>query len=197
MKYGFNIEVNYTEKLINIYEWEDNDDILLLKKVPIIKVSSDLYNNIINKNIKIDLNYIKNISRENNIIFTSEYDAVCVCFLDNGKINKISKLSLEDEVEVLEQMYKAKETKINYEIIDKNNNPYTLLTRTEETINKSIKKELEKIKNNEELIEYLCFELLGTVPTKNKFDKLYKELSEGENKYQTKFYEIMKLLNNA
>lgn len=199
MKYGFNIEVNYKSNLLNFYEWEEEDNIILLNKTPIVKVDNQLYNNLLNKNVKINPDYLKEITldKDLSVIFTSDYDAIIICFYSDGKVNKLSKMSLEDEADILELMYKSKESNFEYKIINKNKNPYDMQTRMEKQTCDLVNKELEKIKDNEQLIDYLCFELFDNVPKENKYERLVKEISQDQNKYQERFYKIIKLLNNV
>ena len=149
MNYIYNIKVNLKNNLINFYEWEPNDKITTLKKAKIFVINNYDYNNILKMNIKIRKEFLENIELDNLIcLFTNGVDIVCTKFNIDGTISKISKLDLEEEREVLDEInYKVK-TKLLYSRIDKNNN-YKLTTRKEENIkNKLLDNEIySKVKD--------------------------------------------------
>ena len=157
MNYIYNIKVNLKNNLINFYEWEPNDKITTLKKAKIFVINNYDYNNILKMNIKIRKEFLENIELDNLIcLFTNGVDIVCTKFNIDGTISKISKLDLEEEREVLDEInYKVK-TKLLYSRIDKNNN-YKLTTRKEENIKNKLLDFLNSSKDNTDLIDYLYY----------------------------------------
>jgi hypothetical protein len=59
MKYIYDILLNFNEILYEFYEWNDNDYYDYIKKIPVIKVSKDTLNDIKNKKIMINSEFVK------------------------------------------------------------------------------------------------------------------------------------------
>ena len=61
MIYIYDILLNFNTSLIEFFEWEENDLIKYIKKIPIYKVSDDFLYNLVNNEIKIESNFLNNI----------------------------------------------------------------------------------------------------------------------------------------
>lgn len=196
MNYIYNIKVNLKDNLINFYEWEISDKITTLKKVKIFVVNNYDYNNILKMNIKIRKEFIKNIELDNlTCLFTNAVDIVCIKFNIDGTISKISKLDLEEEREVLDEInYKVK-TKILYSKINKDNN-YKLTTRREESIKNKLLDFLISSKDNTELIDYLYYEWSGKTSSSNKYDELLSSIKNEYSDKHNKLFKIIELINS-
>lgn len=196
MNYIYNIKVNLKDNLINFYEWESNDKITTLKKVKIFVINNYDYNNILKMNIKIRKEFLKNIELDNlTCLFTNAVDIVCIKFNTDGTISKISKLDLEEEREVLDEInYKVK-TKILYSKINKDNN-YKLTTRREESIKNKLLDFLISSKDNTELIDYLYYEWSGKTSSSNKYDELLSSIKNEYSDKHNKLFKIIELINS-
>lgn len=196
MNYIYNIKVNLKDNLINFYEWESNDKITTLKKVKIFVINNYDYNNILKMNIKIRKEFLKNIELDNlTCLFTNAVDIVCIKFNTDGTISKISKLDLEEEREVLDEInYKVK-TKILYSKINKENN-YKLTTRREENIKNKLLDFLISSKDNTELIDYLYYEWSGKTSSSNKYDELLSSIKNEYSDKHNKLFKIIELINS-
>lgn len=196
MNYIYNIKVNLKDNLINFYEWESNDKITTLKKVKIFVINNYDYNNILKMNIKIRKEFLKNIELDNlTCLFTNAVDIVCIKFNTDGTISKISKLDLEEEREVLDEInYKVK-TKILYSKINKENN-YKLTTRREENIKNKLLDFLISSKDNTELIDYLYYEWSGKISSSNKYDELLSSIKNEYSDKHNKLFKIIELINS-
>lgn len=196
MNYIYNIKVNLKDNLINFYEWEMTDKITTLKKVKIFVINNYDYNNILKMNIKIRKEFLKNIELDNLIcLFTNAVDIVCIKFNTDGTISKISKLDLEEEREVLDEInYKVK-TKILYSKINKDNN-YKLTTRREENIKNKLLEFLISSKDNTELIDYLYYEWSGKTSSSNKYDELLSSIKNEYSDKHNKLFKIIELINS-
>ncbi len=196
MNYIYNIKVNLKNNLINFYEWESNDKITTLKKAKIFVINNYDYNNILKMNIKIRKEFLKNIELDNlTCLFTNAVDIVCIKFNIDGTISKISKLDLEEEREVLDEInYKVK-TKILYSKINKENN-YKLTTRREEDIKNKLLEFLISSKDNTELIDYLYYEWSGKTSSSNKYDELLNSIKDEYSDKHNKLFKIIELINS-
>ena len=67
MIYIYDILLNFNTSLIEFFEWEENDLIKYIKKIPIYKVSDDFLYNLVNNEIKIESNFLNNIKDKNNV----------------------------------------------------------------------------------------------------------------------------------
>lgn len=195
MKNTYNITVNLKIDLINFYEWEKTDKLTILKKVKVLKITNDIFTKIINKNIKITENTLNEINIDNKYIciFASDYDTICVNFNEKGQIKKLSKLSLEDDSEVLENVYKLKNYNLEYNQINNNKNKISILTRKEKNKIKTIKKKLEKIKNNKDILDYIYNEWYDS-KAPHYYNQFIKDISSNYTSKHKELYELIKLL---
>ena len=113
----------------------------------------------------------------------------------NRDISKISKLDLEEEREVLDEInYKVK-TKLLYSKIDKNNN-YKLTTRKEENIKNKLLDFLNSSKENTELIDYLYYEWFNKTSSSNKYNELLSSVKNEYSDKHNKLFKIIELINS-
>ena len=73
MNYIYNIYLNFNKNYYDYYEWNDNDNIILVKKIPIIKTNTNDFKNIISNYIKI--NNKDKLSIKNYFIITDSKNA--------------------------------------------------------------------------------------------------------------------------
>ncbi len=191
MKYIYDIELNFfDDKLLEFYEWEENDLLDIIKKIPIFKVSHQtlydfiLFNPIVNEEF-LDCIYKKcEIYNKNSvgfidyaIILCDETSAIAVEFNSDGKTIAKSKLPIDSELNVIEIANTYKESNIIYKK-NKIKNVIRKELRKEEKIKKIIKTEIKNLyeKKFSEKLEYIYYEW------KNKYEedieKIYKELME-------------------
>lgn len=197
MNYIYDIILNFNENIYDFYEWNKNDVITHIRKIPVFKISSiDLYN-IENNSVVIDLSFFEHIKNKTEIFAGRNIKNIdYACLLCDG-VNVLaiklehnnyyfSKLTLEEELEVTESLSRVKEVEINYQIKNKRNQQF--LTRKEIEMGLFVKKELKKLEHNneEEKLKYLYFECFG----KKEFNM--KDLYEYES--YPKIYKILKLI---
>lgn len=191
MNYIYNIQVNLKESLINFYEWQKEDKIEILEKTKIYYVNEQAYDDILNMRVKFKKEFMSKLNI-NKILFSNEIEIVCVEIKDN-MINKISKLQLDEEKEILEETTHS-QTDLKYDIIDKNNN-YSFQTRDEIKIKNKIKKFIINKKDNNELISYLYYEWFKSNNKNNKYDLLLNAIDSDFSNKHTELLKIINLLN--
>ncbi|MBP3461718.1 MAG: DUF3603 family protein [Bacilli bacterium] len=203
MNYIYDILLNFKEEYYDFYDWNKNDNIVHIRKIPILKIDTiDLYN-IKNNKIKIELKFLEKI-RNKTEIFTSktvkniEYAFLLsdgkkvLAILKQDKKIKKSSLLIDEEMDVLEEIEREEMTKIEYKIVDKEETK-ELKTRKQNEIEKFVKKELEKIKNQDEKLKYIYYECFNK-KEKSK-EKILIELNNINNHIiNEKLYKFFKLI---
>ena len=197
MNYIYDIYINLQNTPYDFYDWNEEDDILHIKKIPAFKISTIDFKNIKNNIVKIDKKILDKIYHKteqfkknekekisNIALFSNGIDAVAIKFNKN-RINKLkSCLTIDDNKEVIDIINKQKETKINYKIIKKQKQPF-FKTRLEKENEIFINKELNIIYNskNYKKINYICLECFGkTEKNLNKaIKKIKKEIIKGND----------------
>lgn len=139
MNYIYNIHLNFNKMYFDFYEWNDNDDIIHIKKIPIIRTNTNTFKTIISHKIKLNQKDLENIEKKteisnkdyklNGLIITDTKNIIALKFDHHGNKTMMSSFSLEDEYNILHNSNKLKEININYKIIRKNN--YIFETRQE------------------------------------------------------------------
>lgn len=204
MNYIYDIYLNLNEVLYDFYDWNKNDKLIHIKKIPIFKISEENFKMLVYNSVKFDSNFIISVHNKTEVWNISQNLNFCALFSDNNNIiaiefdengNSIRKsfLQIDEELEVLETINKLKEKDLNFEIIKKVN---TLLrTRKELKEESFIDKELKNIDNDK--LRYVYFECFGK-HEKNRKEilKSIKNLSKSSKTYKN-LYNILKLTSEV
>ena len=205
MTYIYDVTLNFNETLYDFFEWNSSDTLTHVRKIPIFKVSNDVFIDILSNIVKISdtiLNRIKDktdVYGKKNKSFTAclirnEDNIIALKFNDEGLSKYISNIVVEEELDILE--IKVNTTKVfEYEIINPRKN---LLTTRYDSINKTyIEKQLNSlnVKKDKEKIKYLYFEYFGKYITDEALalNKLKKEFN---NNSSNKLKDFLKLSSN-
>ena len=200
MNYIYDILANFNENYYDFYEWNTKDEIIHIKRLPIIKVTRNFLSNIKQNEIIVEKELLEKIYKKTELYKNKQktYNYVCalcdgtkaliVKFEKNGKVLGKSSLLLDEEKEIIDicetietSEYKIKENK------NKTNEDFK--TRKEIEISKYIMKELKKI--NEEKLKYLyydCFE-----KKENDTKKILNEIKNNFENIYMKIYDFLKL----
>ena len=162
MNYIYNIYLNFNKIYYDFYEWDDNDNVLNVKKIPIVKINNNDFKNIITNNIKLSnklYSQINNKTEINNnnldcIIFTDTKNIIALEFNKEKISNKISTFLLEDEYNILEKSKKLKEEKIDYKILNKRK--YLTNTREEFKIKRYLLNNINKL--SQDTLKYIYYD---------------------------------------
>lgn len=207
MIYIYDILLNFNTSLIEFFEWEENDLIKYIKKIPIYKVSDDFLYNLVNNEIKIESNFLNNIkdktlfdNQNNNFkyccLFTNNKIIIGVVFNEIGNILYLSRLLIEEEKEILTIANRLSLYNINYEICNFNNEISDNLTRKERNIKNNLLNKINDLyKNNDyEKLSYLYYEYFNKI--ENNKEEIYNNLIKSINNFNYKhnvLYNILKL----
>ena len=204
MKNIYDILVNFKKIPYEFYEWNKEDDVKHVKKMPSIKVSDSTLYDIFYNDAVVSKNFLYQIKDKTEIFFGRTVKKVkyaCVIYNDdvalsillndNGEIIGKSKLLFDEEEDVLKEDVPLKE--IDYNVIKKSKK-ISGLTRREAKIVLLLSKYLDKIyenKKNDE-IKYMYFECFNKVEEDN--EKAYKNLKNEVLKANLNVIETLKTL---
>ena len=204
MKNIYDILVNFKKIPYEFYEWNKEDDVKHVKKMPSIKVSDSTLYDIFYNDAVVSKNFLDQIKDKTEIFFgrtvkkvkyacviNNDDVALSILLNDNGEIIGKSKLLFDEEEDVLKEDVPLKE--IDYNIIKKSKK-ISGLTRREAKIVLLLSKYLDKIhesKKNDE-IKYMYFECFNKVEEDN--EKAYKNLKNEVLKANLNVIETLKTL---
>lgn len=209
MNYIYDIFLNYNRNLYDIFEWNKDDKILHIRKIPVFLLSTnDLYN-LINNRVVISKDLLTKLYKKTEVfvsrgiqyldyafIATDRNDVVAFKLNKNGFITGYSHLLLEGEVEVIDYSRTLSLQVIDYKILDKNSFE-RFKTRNEIHIKKFICEELNKMLENKEFhkVKFLYLEFFNKEINDNSSIKdIYQELDNNWENVYIKLYEFLKMM---
>lgn len=184
MNYIYDILINPQKKLYDFFEWNLSDDIMHVRKIPLIKVSTDslaiIRNNIVQLNEE-GLKLINNrteVFASHNVrlikylcLFSDDRDVFAVEFDKSGIKSRISKLLIDEELEVIEVSENLAINNVELKVKEKNM-VENFKTRKELKIYEYIISQINK--GNYERLKYLYFECFDK--EENDYQKIVKDL---------------------
>lgn len=205
----YDLLLNFQNNYYEFFEWDNDDEIIHIKKINIMKISSDDYDTLLNKKVIIDTDLLLSIFNKceyyNNkkiftipyaLLFTDSYRVMGVVINMDGKIIKYSSLELLDEEDILNISERLAICKIKYNVIGDRVMEYNK-TREEIEIIEYIKNDLKEslLNKNYDKLKYLYYEYFGREC--NDFNKIKKdfnkELTCDINKKHYNLYNLIKL----
>ena len=133
MTYIYDILLNFSEEYYDFYDWNKNDKIIHIKKIPVYKVDNKTLKDIIYNKVKLKLSFLNLIKDKTEVFYKHEIGKIKYgCLLYNaekmlainvstdGKIIGFSDLLIDEYTEILETLDEIKYIKIDYELGEKN-----------------------------------------------------------------------------
>ncbi len=168
MKYIYDIVLNFNDKYYDFYEWNSDDKIINIKKIPLYRVSKEDYLSMKYNDVVI------NNKIEDMFLITNTIEVMGI-LLKKSRVIKRSSLLLDEEDEILDSIHNMKTTKINFikniykkrKIFSRNN------IEKKKYINNFFKGINEK--ENEYLLRYIYYDLYEK---ENDIDNIYLELKD-------------------
>lgn len=164
MNYIYDIFLNLNDTYYDFYEWNKRDNIIHIKKIPIIKIKTNILIDIIKNKVKLNQEFInkyrekaeifQNKLKYNYLLISDSKMVIGIEFNTNGLITRKSSLLIDDENDILEILFSIPETSLSTKIVKEENIMYN--TRKEIDNKKYIIKSLKKI--DQEKLKYLYFE---------------------------------------
>ena len=209
MNYIYDIVLNFNSNYYEFYEWNKNDNIINIRKIPTFKVDNQTYYDFKFNDITVNNDFLKLIEDETSIylgntnkymcIITNSKEAIGVMFNKNGLIIKKSSLIIDEENEVLELAYDIENTRIDYQV-NRVCKKMRLVSRSEGEKKKKIINNLNHLFkiNNHELIRYIYYDaFLKEEKDVNKiYDELINVINKNETIYINRISSILELISN-
>ncbi len=202
----YDIVLNFNKNLYEFFEWSLSDDIIHIRKIPLIKVNSKNLLEIKNNKIKLCNSMLNKIKFKTELftkLKTEQFAYSClfcdgtsvlgIIFNKNGVSKLKSSMLLDEEMEVLDFSIRLEEKDIDYKII-KQENMNEFMTREEKEIDDYIRVEINKITNVEKLkyIYYECFDEIEH-DENEIIKKINNELQHNWMEISAKLYNFFKL----
>lgn len=209
MNYIYDIFLNYNKIPYEIFEWNKEDKILHIRKIPFLLLETvDLYN-LVNKKVKISPDFLLKIYNKTEIFPKKNKQTLEYCFLatdrneviafslnKSGNIKEYSKLLLEEEIEIIEYSKNLKYSNLEYKIL--NNNIYECFkTRNESNMRKFIYSQLDEMIRKKERykINFLYLEIFNkNLKDEDPINQIYEELKFNWEDIYIKVYNFLKMI---
>lgn len=190
MNYIYNIYLNFNKEYYDFYDWNDTDNIKLINKIPIIKIDTNKFIEIISNNIRIDNTLYNKIYNKDNtyLIITDSRNIIALKFNDNRESTMISSFNLDDEYQILNKSKKYKNYNIEYTILNKRN--YIYETRDTYVKNKYLLNNINKL--SYDTLKYIYYECFNK--EEKKYNRMLKEIKHkilNNDIICNKIYEIL------
>lgn len=193
MNYYYDVELNFSKNNLMFYEWNKLDNIKHLKKVLICQVNCDTYLDLYNYNISLEKNIVDKFKNKT-IVFACINGTIAIKFDSEGNSIERSFLSLDDELNIIDNIYTIDKIDLDYKKgskIDENN---TL--RYDLNIKELIKNEINSLIANKEYkkLEYLYYEWFNKkLSNLEELKAIDKVLNEDIGVNEKKIYDLIKL----
>lgn len=201
----YDILLNFNQNLYEVYEWNKNDEIIHIRRIPFFKIQSNDLFNIINNKVRLDKDFLLGIYKKTEYFTKNRINTIDYAFLvtdgkelvalksDDQNVIQYSKLLYEEEIEVLEYSKNLKDTKIQYEILSRINvNKFK--TRNEKNIRSYIFKEIKEmiINNDEDKLNYMYLECFNQRINGDVRKQIYIDLEKKWDEVYLKVYDFLK-----
>ncbi|MGN1311420.1 MAG: hypothetical protein ACI4U4_00225 [Bacilli bacterium] len=204
MNFIYDIVLNFNKDFYNFFEWNKNDNIINVKKIPIFLIDNDTFTSMKYDNVIVSKDFI-DLIRDKTYTYTrsklgisclisNNKEVIAVLFNDNGNLIKRSSLMLDEEEEVLDEiendsLYKIniiKRRKVNIENVNRN------IKEKKNFLIKYINKETNDIN-----LKYLYYDYFERDENNIKTIKsdLIKEIKNNWNKRFDNFYNTVKIFS--
>ena len=208
MIYVYDILINFIDnnRIYEVFEWNKNDEIKHMKRIPLFLVDYSFIDNLINNDVIISKEFLE-VIKDKSLLFSGEKIKYAVLFTEgnrvyaflfneDGKVKYYSTLLLDEEDEVLELSLQLNKYEIDYKV-NKRENKKSYLTRYDEKIRNYIIKDLKYTYNNKNYskLKYLYRECFGDDESTNKekYERIISSLDNVYSPVRNKINYILKL----
>lgn len=205
MNFIYDIVLNFNKDYYDFFQWNKKDSIVNIKKIPLFIVSNDIFNSMKYDSVSVKKSFIDSIKDKtytynrqkigNTCLLSNGKQVIGVLFNDKGYLVKRSSLLLDEEEEVLDEIYNDEIYDI--EIINiKKNKIKTNVNRIQKEKKDFLIKYINRESNfiNLKYLYYDYFEIDEDDVSIIKC-KLIEEIKNNWNKKFDGFYETVKIFN--
>jgi len=186
MSYIYDIFLNFNKEIIDFYDWNSDDIVYHIRKVPIFKISTEnIYDFYCNK-VKLESGFLELIENKTEVFMDRELIRIPFCSLftdgntvlalkldDRGIACEKSVLLIPEELEVIDFCERMNVFNIKYEVL-KEENMVEFKTRYEKNLYNYLNNQLQLLdkKNDMAKLKYLYYECFNSKEIdKNKIVK--------------------------
>ena len=209
MTYIYDVLLNFTEeeRCYEFFEWNIDDEIEHIKRIPLYRVSTKTLGEILTHNIILNkeflneikdktLSYKKTSNLEYSVLLTDLNKIIALEFNSSGNIIARSNLLLDEEEEIIEESYEVTEENIKY-ILDKKIDKENFLTRKEQKHQKYLIQEINYLYKEKlyDKLNYLYEELYSKdkLSIDKKYERIKEDITSNYNDRHNNLYEIVRL----
>lgn len=206
MNYIYDIILNFNEEFYDFYEWKSNDNVINVRKIPVLKVDENTYVSLRNNKVQVSMETIDSLKKnfslynekiEGNIIclITNGMSAFGVMLNNNGYLIKRSSMLFDEEEEVIDESENIKEVKIDF--IKNEKQKSNNISRIVKEKQKFIKDYISSL-DDELTLKYIYYDYFEKEENKNNIKEiLLSEINSEWNSKLSKLYDLTKLLNKV
>ena len=204
MNYISDIVLNFfeLEKTVDFFEWNSNDNIIVIGKIPLFRVSSTVMNDLLKSRVSVSNEFLESILNKTytdnsfikySALFTDLVNVIALQFNEDGLVLEKSNLLIDEEDIVIEEGEFLSCTDFNYKVVEEVYDN-SFLTRREKFIRKYLLNEINNLYEDGmfDEINYLYSELYSD--NKN-IDARYKFLIDDiSNNYDSKYNKLFDVI---
>ena len=205
MNFIYDVVLNFNKDYFDFFEWNKKDNIINIKKIPLLIVNNDIFNNMKYDFVTVNNSFMDLIKEKTytynrqkigpSCLLSNGKQVIGLLFNEKGELIKRSSLLLEEEEEVLNEIYNDDITNIDIINIKKGHTPCSINRILKEKkcfLIRYINKEDNAIN-----LKYLYYDYFEKDEENSNIIRksLINEIKYNWNKKFDNFYETVKLLN--
>lgn len=205
MNYIYDIVLNFNKEYYDFFQWNKKDSIINIKKIPLFIVNNDIFNSMKYDLVSVNSLFIDSIKDKTytynkqkmgiSCLLSNGKQVIGVLFNDKGELIKRSSLLLDEEEEVLDEIYSNEVTNIEIVKIRKGKNSDSV-NRVQKEKKDFLIRYIIKEKNDINL-KYLYYDYFEKDENDSNIIRncLINEINNNWNKKFDTFYETVKIFN--
>lgn len=213
MNYIYDIFLNFNKEAYDFYDWNVDDNIIHVRKIPVFKVKSSVIEDVKKNVVSFNKNVLEKIYNKTEVfnnsslkkidysmIITDSLESYALKLNDLGGVDLVSKFLLDEESEILEFADEIEETDINYIVVSKKDSNRSFKTRLETEIEVRVRKKIDNLQKalDESVLKYLYYECFNEKEEDINIivNRINNSILESDYKVVSKIDEFFKLLSS-